>query len=102
MAFKQRKPAPIDPVDIEAFAAGAENPAAVENAQSTATSSAVKDRRVGEWPAEVARTMLIRWPDPTLAVELATVAKMDDRSQHATALRALQRGLEILKSELKA
>ncbi len=46
--------------------------------------------------------MLIRWPDAALAIELAQVAALEDRSQHKTALRALQRGLEILRAEHNA
>jgi hypothetical protein len=33
------------------------------------------------------------------ALELADVAALEDRSQHKTAVRALQRGLEILRAE---
>lgn len=100
MAIKKRPK--VNPEDIERFGAAAEAPSEAPAARPAATESPVKDRRAGEWPDEVARTMLIRWPDPALAAELAAVAKMDDRSQHATALRALQRGLEVLKSELQA
>lgn len=55
--------------------------------------------RVGEWPANVPKSLLIRWPDAALAVELAEVAALEDRSQHKTALRAMQRGLEVLRAE---
>jgi hypothetical protein len=34
-----------------------------------------------------------------LAKELAEVAALEDRSQHKTALRALQRGLEALRAD---
>lgn len=50
----------------------------------------------------MAKTLLIRWPDATLPAELAEVAGLEDRSQHKTALRALQRGLEVLRAEHRA
>lgn len=52
-----------------------------------------------EWPADVAKTLLIRCPDFELPALLSDVARAEERSQHATALRALRRGLEILRDE---
>jgi len=54
---------------------------------------------VGEWPKGVGRTLLVRWPEPDLAIVLAEVAALEDRSQHKTALRALKLGLEALRAE---
>lgn len=46
-----------------------------------------------------AATMLIRWPDASLPTLLAEVSDADERSKHATALRALRRGLEAMRAE---
>lgn len=110
MAIRKRPKA--SPADIEAFGDAADRPA-VTNTERPEVGEGKRVRPVrvsapsvresaGEWPEGVARTMLIRWSDPATAIELADVARMDDRSQHATALRALQRGLQVLKSELQA
>ena len=101
-----RKRTAIDPAAIERFGDAADAPptpavpaatppAAVEPA-GTAKQPA---ESAGEWPSGVGRTLLVRWPDPTLAKELAEVAAIEDRSQHKTALRALQRGLEAIRAE---
>ncbi|MDZ4234673.1 hypothetical protein [Microbacterium sp. 1P10AE] len=102
MAIKKRPQA--DPAAIEAFGAAADTP---PEAPSPVASAPTPPRQVaparstqpGEWPADVAKTLLIRWPDATLPSELAEVAGLEDRSQHKTALRALQRGLEVLRAE---
>ncbi|MCK3769160.1 hypothetical protein MZK47_05705 [Microbacterium aerolatum] len=103
MAIKKRPP--VDPAAIEAFGAAADVPQAA--ATPTPEAAPEHPREVerakkvaqGEWPEGLAKTLLIRWPDANLALELADVAKLEDRSQHKTALRALQRGLEVLRAE---
>ncbi|WMY80066.1 hypothetical protein [Citricoccus sp. I39-566] len=110
MAIKKRSKSAV----IEAFGEAAERPVGsgqdsrdsegvvVAPARSSRSASTGRREAAGEWPEGVARTMLIRWPDPELAAELDAVAKMDDRSQHATAIRALRRGLEAIKGEIRA
>lgn len=100
MAIKKRTP--IDQARIEAFGEAADaTPEATPPIENLAPASpAMPSRTVaGEWPADVAKTLLIRWPDASLAIELAHVSALEDRSQHKTALRALQRGLEVLRAE---
>ncbi|PPF66137.1 hypothetical protein C5C18_12005 [Rathayibacter tritici] len=73
-----------------------------EVAEPAAKTSGVAKSSTGtarKWPSGVGRTLLVRWPDPALAKELAEVAALEDRSQHKTALRALQRGLEAIRAE---
>lgn len=101
MAIKKR--AQAEQAAIEAFGAAADTPGesaptVPEPAPQHAATPAPK-RLAGEWPANVPKSLLIRWPDARLPVELAEVAALEDRSQHKTALRALQRGLEVLRAE---
>lgn len=101
MAIKKRPQA--DPAAIEAFGAAADTPpdlpAPHAPAPASRATAPARGARPGQWPADVAKTLLIRWPDANLATELAHVAELEDRSQHKTALRALQRGLEVLRAE---
>lgn len=100
MAIKKRPQA--DPAAIEAFGAAADTPPVTPAPVAPTPPRQVAPARSaqpGEWPADVAKTLLIRWPDATLPSELAEVAGLEDRSQHKTALRALQRGLEVLRAE---
>lgn len=111
MAIKRRPT--IDPATeaaIEAFGEAAERPADAPLApqptsRPTATRPAPKKPTApaatpaADWPADVAKTLLIRYPDLELPALLSDVARAEERSQHATALRALRRGLEILKEE---
>lgn len=53
------------------------------------------------WPAGLAKTLLIRWPNPTLPAELNELATTVDRSQHKTALIALELGLQVLKEQVR-
>ncbi|PPF31239.1 hypothetical protein C5C10_14555 [Rathayibacter sp. AY1A3] len=112
MAIKKR-PA-VDPAAIERFGDAADAPPApAAQAATTATTPLAVAKSAGraagtakrpvesagEWPSGLGRTLLVRWPDPALAKELAEVAALEDRSQHKTALRALQRGLEALRAD---
>lgn len=105
MAIKKRPP--VDPAAIEAFGEAADAPPAaaavvapVERAATPRQAPApARKPKPGEWPSDVPKSLLIRWPDADLALELASVAALEDRSQHKTALRALQRGLEVLRAE---
>ena len=110
MAIKRRPT--IDPATeaaIEAFGEAAERPTEAlpiaQASRQTATRPAPKKASAPpatpatEWPADVAKTLLIRYPDLELPALLTDVARAEERSQHATALRALRRGLEILKDE---
>jgi len=100
MAIKKR-PQP-DQARIEAFGAAADEPVTPTPAPAATAAPTRAAAPAGEWPADVPKSMLIRWPDAALATELAQVAALEDRSQHKTALRALQRGLEILRAEHNA
>jgi hypothetical protein len=90
MAIKRRPQATqLDPAAVEAFGAAAE---------ATEVSAAEAPPKAPTTGA-AARTLLIRYPDADLPRELAAVAALEERSQHATALRALRRGLAILRAE---
>lgn len=99
MAIKRRTPsAQPDPAAIEAFGAAAEaptEPVAAPVAAPAETAPATPEPK----PSTAPRTLLIRYPDADLPRELAAVAAIEDRSQHATAVRALRRGLAILRAE---
>lgn len=103
MAIKKRTPA--ESAAIEAFGEAADTPPASLSRPRPATqgrAALIAPRRgssAAEWPEGVSKTLLIRYPDAQLAIELAEVAALEDRSQHKTAVRALQRGLEILRAE---
>jgi hypothetical protein len=106
MAIKKRPQ--VDPeteAKIEAFGAAAENPAptpapapAAAPARTTRAASAAA-RKPAERTGDVAKTFLVRWPDDELPLLLAEVSALEDRSQHAVALRALRRGLEAMKAD---
>lgn len=110
MGIKKR-PAPTA-ADIEAFGDAADQP--LPSARAAAAPTARRKAfdatpTSGEWPEGVARTMLIRWPTPELASQLVDVTALlkaagdlDGRSQHATALRAMERGLQAIESELRS
>lgn len=102
MAIKKRPQA--DSAAIEAFGAAADAPTEPPKPPAVPDRSPapVSNAQPGEWPADVAKTLLIRWPDAALPTELAAVAALEDRSQHKTALRALQRGLDVLRAEHRA
>ncbi len=110
MAIKTRKP--IDPAAVEAFGAAADPPAPVAAPPATRSSpepsvptsararpAAPVDDAPATWPRGVARTITLRYADPTLPQLLAEIAALDERSQHKVALRALRRGLDELKRE---
>lgn len=90
----------VDEAAIEAFASAAEvdSPA---NGHSAPQLQVARRGRVPSsgWPDNVARSLLVRYPDPELPALLAEVAALEERSNNATAVRALRRGLEILMNE---
>lgn len=114
MAIKKRTRV-VDPAALEAFAAAADNvpeatddvgPSALDTdspAPGAASKSGARDHApkpvVATWPADVAKTLLIRWPSPKLATELHEMAAVLDRSQHKTALIALELGLQMLRQQ---
>lgn len=116
MAFKKRgEHDPAKEAAIEAFGDAAERPGDTEPVRASSTPvarSATTTRPPkkapapaatppAEWPEDIAKTLLIRYPDLELPALLAEVARFEERSQHATAVRALRRGLEVLKNEGK-
>ncbi len=103
-----RKRTPVDPAKIEAFGAAADAPP--ESVQAPAPASkahpaartATRASSAGEWPEGASKTFLLRWgKNPELPALLAEVAELEDRTQQKTALRALQRGLEVIRAEHK-
>lgn len=114
MAFKKRSESDLEKeAAIEAFGDAAERPSVTKPARSSsapATKPATPTRTpkkvpapavtpAAEWPEDIAKTLLIRYPDLELPALLAEVARLEERSQHATAVRALRRGLESMKNE---
>jgi hypothetical protein len=104
MAIKKRPQ--VDPeteAKIEAFGAAAENPAPAQARAAaparTARTAGAAARKTAERTGDVAKTFLVRWPDDELPLLLAEVSALEDRSQHAVALRALRRGLEAMKAD---
>lgn len=105
MSFKKR-PQPSQ-ADIEAFGDAADQPRAAAVPAASVRPAAVPARAssAGEWPQDVARTMLVRWPTPEMSTQLVeatallkSAGDIDGRSQHSTALRALQIGLDAIMS----
>lgn len=102
MAIKKRTTTDLaTEAKIEAFGAAADTaPSTSKTGETTpktnAATGAVRPRLRTE---DVAKTFLIRFPDATLPLLLAEVAQLDERSQHAVALRALRRGLEAMKAD---
>lgn len=97
MAIKKRdhvrqsgKPA-IDETALEAFAASADVPVI---GSSTSAPAPVDEA--------VAKSILIRWPNHALPSELLRVANELDRSQHKTALLALEIGLKELSDQISS
>ncbi|MEO7015105.1 MAG: hypothetical protein ABI067_01015 [Leifsonia sp.] len=101
MAIKKRPP--VDPqteAAIDAFGDAAEQPAEAAPVASRATPTARSTpKTAAATPEKTAKTLLIRYPDDELPLLLAEIAGSIDRSQHATALRALRRGLDAMKGE---
>ncbi len=101
MAIKRRTD-PATEAAIEAFGAGAEAPIAPE-APTAKPARAAAARPAAKKPSaraeDVAKTFLIRYPDESLPLLLAEVAQLEDRSQHAVAIRALRRGLNAMKAD---
>jgi hypothetical protein len=109
MAIKKRTQQERDrEARIEAFGAAAEArsneaaPAAAPAAPVAPAAATSGDRQpapvAGEqraWP----KNALIRYPNEDLPKLLAEVAALEERTHHATTLRALRRGLEVLRDE---
>ena len=110
MAIKPRRQP--TPADIEAFGDAADKPVPRSEPapEPTPEPPAPPSTRGGQaaarptgastaWPDGVARTLTLRYPDPSIPQLLAALAEADERSQHNTAVRALRRGLEELQRE---
>ncbi len=113
-AFGDAADAPAEPSKAQAAAesdSGGGAPAASrrEPTRSTATrrppiaaatpAKPVRSSANEAWPEDLAKTLTLRYPDPTIPQLLAELAVFDDRSQHNTAIRALRRGLDELKRD---
>ena len=109
MAIKKRPPVdPATEAKIEAFGAAADDPTSTAQARAPqpAPNAAQRTRLAGatarksaERSGGVAKTFLVRWPDDELPLLLAEVSALEDRSQHAVVLRALRRGLAVMKAD---
>lgn len=106
MAIKKRTP--VDPAKIEAFGAAADAPteplqaSAPESKAQPAARTTTRTTSTGEWPEGTSKTFLLRWgKNPELPALLAEVAELEDRTLQKTAVRALQRGLEVIRAEHK-
>lgn len=108
MAIKQRRQPSA--ADVEAFGEAADQPSREAaptpeppTAKPAPAPTPVAERSVqasaGAWPAGLARTLTLRYPDPTIPQLLAELAMHEERSQHNTAVRALRRGLEEFKRD---
>lgn len=103
----KRRTDPATEAKIEAFGAGAEavlaraEPILVPTESAKSSTPRPSTQKTISRTEEVAKTFLIRYPDESLPRLLAEVAQLDDRSQHATALRALRRGLDAIKADAK-
>ena len=83
------------------FAQPCSSPAPAPKAQQ-ASRPTPRATSAGEWPEGTSKTFLLRWgKNPELPALLAEVAELEDRTQQKTALRALQRGLEVIRAEHK-
>lgn len=105
MAVKRRgTKTSVDSKAIEEFAARAADQDLPVQGQTTEKTETTADRTADSgqvWPAGVPKTLLVRYPDPTIPQMLAELARLDERSQHAIAVRALKRGLDALKNEIQ-
>ncbi|MFZ4843970.1 hypothetical protein [Mycetocola saprophilus] len=102
MAIRKREP--VEQAKIEAFGAAADtplsDPALSVNAPVPRVTARPSEKATQTAASDLPKTFLIRWGDDVdLALELAEIAKLEDRSQHKTALRALRRGLEVMREE---
>ena len=86
---------------IEAFGAAAEDSTVDEPVRTAPTTPKREPVADMAWPVDVAKTFLIRYPDPELPILLAELARLEERSQHATALRARRRGIDALRAEAR-
>lgn len=93
MAIKKRTAA--RPEDIEKFVAAAEQPVATVAPEPQPKRKPAPKQ---SWP----KTLLIRYPDESLPQALAELSELEERSLHATAVRALRRGLEELTREARS
>lgn len=102
MAIKKRTSASA--AEIEAFGDAADAPPKAMATTPVHTPETISDTgqqapSVEGWPTGHPKTFLIRWPNADLVMELEAVAKLEDRSKHQTILRALERGLRVMRLE---
>lgn len=118
MAIKRRERPAIDDAAIDSFgdaadvspavaleaAADAERLAAAngEHEQEVARTS----KRAGaslagatEWPPELSKTFLLRFPNPSIPLHVEELQEILGRNKHQTILLALRRGLDALSAE---
>jgi hypothetical protein len=87
--------AAAEPRGSEAVVASVPEPVVQEATPSGDRQPAPTAGEPRTWP----KNALIRYPNDELPRLLAEVAALEERTHHATTLRALRRGLEILREE---
>lgn len=95
MVVKRRERKEVDPAKLEAFAGKAD----FATPKATVSSQAEPKREVkvdGDLPA----SMLITFRDDDTAALIAKISKIDERSKHFIALKALKIGLNQMAEEL--
>lgn len=114
MAIKKRHRPAVDLAAIEAFGDAADAPqdradatAGGVSAPAARSAVAVQSGNRGDseaassevWPEGLAKTFLLRFPDPQMPLQLEQLQKILGRNKHQTLLLALRRGLEALRLE---
>lgn len=53
----------------------------------------------GTWPEDLAKSFLLRYPDPSIPLEIEQLQEILGRSKHQTIILALRRGIDALRAE---
>jgi len=122
MAIKRREHRPaVDSAAIDSFGDAADAPAEDQtpaqpdvaeawlNLQQSHVNSMALRRTVKRadaviagpvsWPEDLAKSFLLRYPDPSIPLEIEQLQDVLGRSKHQTILLALRRGLDALRAE---
>lgn len=121
MAIKRRERPAIDSAAIDSFGDAADVPAeqpapTVSAPAATAgetpapapvraaarprpTKPAAASDAAQAWPADLSKTFLLRFPDPSIPLEIEELQDLVARNKHQTILLALRRGIDALRRE---
>lgn len=125
MAIKRRERPALDSAAIDSFGEAADTPperqtpsrtaaAALPSAPATDASASSPQTplppsigrqpkaatvRANDWPDDLSKTFLLRYPDPAIPKEIAELAELIGRNKHQTTLLALRRGIDALRRE---